>query len=123
MPWRTYRAPTPLGPSNLCAPKRNEIGIQGAQVQIDVRGRLDGIDVQEDALAPANDLGDLGHRLDRADLVVGKHDRHQDRAVRECRLELVRIDPPVPIDRELDDLEAELLEVAQGVPHGVVLDG
>ena len=34
----------------------------------------------------------------------------------------VRIDPPVAVDRQLDDLEAELLEVAQGVADGVVLD-
>ena len=66
--------------------------------------------------------GDLGDRLDRADLVVGEHDRDQDRLVVECRLELVGIDPAVAVDRQLDDLEAELLEVAQRVADRVVLD-
>ena len=41
---------------------------------------------------------------------------------RERRLELVGIDPPVAVDRQLDDLEPELLEVAQRVPDRVVLD-
>ena len=66
--------------------------------------------------------GDLGDRLDRADLVVGEHDRDQDRLVVERRLELVGVDPAVAVDRQLDDLEAELLEVAQGVADGVMLD-
>ena len=37
-------------------------------------------------------------------------------------LELVGIDPPIAIDRQLDDLEAELLEVAERVADGVMLD-
>ena len=67
--------------------------------------------------------GDLGDRLDRADLVVGEHDRDEDRPVGDRRLELVGIDPAVAVDRQLDDLEAELLEVPQRVPDRVVLHG
>ncbi len=92
-------------------------------VQVDVGGRLDGIDVQEHALAAPDGLRDVGDRLDRADLVVGEHDRDQDRAVGEGRLELVRIHAPVAVDRQLHDLEAELLEMAERVADGVVLDG
>ena len=66
--------------------------------------------------------GDLGDRLDRADLVVGEHDRDEDRLVVEGRLELVGVDAAVAVDRQLDDLEPELLEVAQGVADRVVLD-
>ena len=39
------------------------------------------------------------------------------------RIELVRVDPAVAVDRQLDDLEAEPLEVAQRVADSVVLDG
>ena len=35
----------------------------------------------------------------------------------------VGVDAAVAVDRQLDDLEPELLEVAQRVPDGVVLDG
>ena len=66
--------------------------------------------------------GDLGDRLDRPDLVVREHDRDEDRLVGDRGLELVGIDPAVAVDRQLDDLEAELLEVAQRVADGVVLD-
>ena len=56
------------------------------------------------------------------DLVVGEHDRDQDRAVGERGVELVGIDPSVAIDRQFDDLEAELLEVPQRVTDRVMLD-
>ena len=79
--------------------------------------------MQDDALAGVDDLGDPGDRLDRAHFVVREHDRDEDRAVRDGRLELVRIHPAVAIDRQLDDLEAELLEVAQRVADRVMLDG
>ena len=65
----------------------------------------------------------VGDRLERADLVVGEHDRDQDRPVGEGRFDVVGVDPAVAVDRQLDDLEAELLEVAERVPDGVVLDG
>ena len=69
--------------------------------------------MEDDAAPGADPLGDLGDRLDRPDLVVGQHDADQDRAVGQRGLELVRIDPSVPVDGQLDDLEPELLEIAQ----------
>ena len=65
---------------------------------------------------------DLGDRLERPDLVVGEHDRDQDRPVVERGLELVGVDPPITVDRQLDDLEPELLEITQRVPDRVMLD-
>jgi len=112
----------PLGSLELVGAERHEVGAQRLDVEVDVRRRLDGIDVEQEALARPHARGDLGDRLDRADLVVGEHDRDQDRLVVEGRLELVRVDPAVAIHRQLDDLEAELLEVAERVAHGVMLD-
>ena len=40
----------------------------------------------------------------------------------ERRVDLVRVDPTVAVHRQLDDLEAELLEVAQAVADRVMLD-
>ena len=60
--------------------------------------------------------------LDCADLVVGEHDADQDRLGRDGRLDVVRIDAAVAIHRQLHDLETELLEIADGVADGVVLD-
>src|ERR1035437_3559879 len=61
--------------------------------------------------------------LDRADLVVGQHHGHEDGPVVQRCVQLVGINPAVAVDRDLDDLEAELLEVAHRVAHRVVLDG
>ena len=106
----------------LVRPQRHEIRAERLDVEIDGRRRLDRIDVDGDALARPDARDELGDRLDRADLVVGEHDRDEDRPVVELRLELVRVHPPVPVDRQLDDLEAELLEVAEGVPDRVMFD-
>ena len=111
-----------LGPLELVGAERDEIGAERLDVEVDVRRGLDRVHVEDEALAGPDARRDLGDRLDRADLVVGEHDRDEDRLVVEGRLELVGVDPAVAIDRQLDDLEPELLEVAQGVPDGVVLD-
>ena len=50
-----------------------------------------------------HDLADLGDRLDRADLVVGGHDRDQDRLVGDRRPDLVGVDPAVLVDRQVRD--------------------
>jgi len=102
--------------------ERDQVGIECGQVEVHVRCRLDRVDMEHQTLARPHPGGDLGHRLDGPDLVVSEHDRDQDRLVVERRLELVRIHPPVAIDRQLDDLEPELLEVPQRMTDGVVLD-
>ena len=122
VPCRTKSAPTPFGPLELVRAERDEVGTERLDVEVDVRRGLDRVDVEDEALARPDPGRDLGDRLDRADLVVGEHDRDEDRLVVEGRLELVGIDPPIAVDRQLDDLEPELLEVAQRVADGVVLD-
>ena len=105
------------------------VGAQGehvdperVDVDVEVRRRLDGIDGEQDAAVGVHPAADLGDRLDRADLVVREHDRDEDRLVGDGGIDMVGVDPAVAIDRQLDDLEPELLEVAQGVTDGVVLD-
>ncbi len=113
--------PGALGALELVRAERHEVRAERLHVDVDVRGRLDGVDVEQDPLAAADLLGDGGDRLDRPDLVVGQHHRHQDRPVGQRRLELVRVDAAIAVDRQLDDLEPELLQVAERVPDGVVL--
>ena len=112
-----------LRPLELVGGERDEVRAERLDIEVHVRRCLDRVHVEEEALAGPDACRDLGDRLDRADLVVREHDADQDRPVREGRLDLVRIDPAVPVHRHLDDLEAELLEVAQRVADGVVLDG
>ena len=112
-----------LGALELVGPERHEVGPERRRRRGRCRARPG--PRRRGAARPCGPWtrrGDLGDRLDRADLVVGEHDRDQDRPVGERGLELVGIDPAVAVDRQLDDLEPELLEVAQRVTDRVVLD-
>ena len=100
----------------------HEVGPEGLEIEVDPGRSLDGIDVEDDPTAAPQPVRDLGDRLDRPDLVVGEHDADEDRPVRDRRVDLVRVDPTVSVDRQLDDLEPELLEVAQAVADRVMLD-
>ena len=54
--------------------------------------------------------------------LFAEHHRTERRPVRDRALDVGGIDAPVPVDRHLDDLEAELLEVVERVADGMVLD-
>ena len=111
-----------LRPLELVSGEADQVGAERLQVEIDPGSRLDRVDVKHDAPAATDAIGDLGDRLDRPDLVVGKHDADEDRPVGQRGIDFVGIDPPIAVDRQLDDLEPELLEVAQAVTDSVVLD-
>jgi len=72
--------------------------------------------------ATTDPLGDVRHRLDRAHFVVGHHHRDQNRLGVESPIEFVRIDTPESIDRNLHDLEPELLQIADRVTDRMVFD-
>src|SRR5438045_3705376 len=62
---------------------RQEVDAKRLDVEVDPRRSLYGVDMEEDP-APRADPGyKLGDRLDRADLVVGEHQRDEDRPVGE----------------------------------------
>ena len=71
----------------------------------------------------ADDLDDVGDRLERPDLVVREHHGHERRALRDRAVDVGRVDAPVAVDRHLHDLEPEVLEVRERVTDRVVLDG
>lgn len=105
------------------------MGAHGQQVHsqlVDVEGelayRLDGIRVKEHARL-ARDPADLSDRLDRADLVVRVHDRHEDGIGPEGAPHVVGVDQAAGIHRHMGDLAAVLLQIFHGLQHRVVLDG
>ena len=67
------------------------------------------------------DRADLGDRLDDADLVVGGHDRDEDRLVGDRGAQLVEADPAVLLHRQVGDAVAVLLEPLAGVDDRLVL--
>src|SRR5262249_13081761 len=96
-----------------------------AQV-IDVHGqlakRLRRIGVHEDAVFPGNG-GDLAHRLDRADLVVGVHDADERGAAINRLADGVEINKAVAIHREDRDTAAEPPQELARLKRGRVLHG
>src|SRR4029078_6818223 len=68
-------------------------------------------------------LSDRQGWLRGADLVVGELERGDGRALVHRGGDVVGIDPAIPVDRQLDDLEAELLELLQAVEDGGTPDG
>ena len=102
---------------------RQQVDAERLDVEVDPRRGLHRVDVEQDTAPCANPGDELGDRLDRPDLVVGEHERDEDRPIGDARASSWSgIDPAIAVDRQLDDLEAELLEVAQGVTDGVMLD-
>ena len=77
--------------------------------------------MKQDALF-LGDLADLLDRVDRADLVVGQHDRNQDGFVRDRVPHVVRADHAALVHREIGDLEAlPGLQGLGGIQHSPVL--
>ena len=91
-PRRTSSAPVPGGAAELVAADRQQVGAELVEGDRHVAGGLRGVDVDEHAPVAAG-RHDLGHRLDRADLVVAPLHVDQ-RGVRADRVEhLVRRRP------------------------------
>ena len=78
------------------------------------------VGVEQDPLL-LRDRADLGDRLDDADLVVGRHDRDEDRLVGDRGLQLVEADAAVLLHRQIGDAVAVLLEPLARVDHRLVL--
>ena len=112
-----------LGPLELVRRQREQVHVERSYFDGEMGRGPDRVGVEQHAFVAAHAGRDLGDRLDRADLVVGQHDAHQDRPRSDGGFDFPGIDSPVTVDGQLDDLEAELLQVSHGVAYGVVLHG
>ena len=83
-------------------------------------GRLRGVGMEQRA-GGADDGADLGERLQHANLVVGRHDRHEDGLVGDGRAQLVEPDEPVRVDAEPRDPPPVALELLERIEHRLVL--
>ncbi len=104
-------------PADLVAADRDEIGVEGRQIDRRVPDRGRRVDVDQDAGRPGQP-DDLVDGLDGPDLVVGPLAVHEGRRVvgvpPEGIGDAVDVDPAVAVDRELLD---------RGQPAGGVADG
>ena len=90
------------------------VNVHGLHIDWNMRHRLHRIRVEENVMLLA-DRADLGDRLDRADLVVRKHDRNKAGVLADRVLELVQSNKTVLMHVQQRDLEALLLQALQRV--------
>ncbi len=109
-----------LGAVDLVAGDAHQVDVHRLDVERDLAGGLGRVGVEEGLLLAA-DLADLGERLDDADLVVHRHDRHDHGLVGDGGTQRVEIDQTVLLHRQVRHLEALLLEMAAGVEHALML--
>ena len=120
-PLRTYNAPTPFGPCSLWAESdsrsigcdRTSNGILPAACTASVWNKTP----WRGAIA-----GQFRHRLERAEHVVGRHDRNQPRVGPNGLLQIGRIDDAVAVDRQQGRLDAEPRKSAATFQHGRMFD-
>jgi len=77
----------------------------------------------ENHTALAAQLADFRDRLQHANLIVGCHDRDQNRLVVHCPLQVVEIDQPILPQRQIGHAEAEFLQMLAGVKHRLMFGG
>ena len=112
----------PLGAVKLVRREAEQIHVEITHGERHMPEGLDGIGVKTDA-ALTGDLPDLGDGLQRADLIVGVHDAHEDRPARDRLRHILRIHETLGIHGEKCHLEALPFQEVAGLHHGVVLDG
>ena len=119
---RTYKRAHALRSVNLVRRDRRQIDVVLNHVERNLADRLHRVGVEQHAALMAQ-RADFADRLQHANLVVGGHDRDQDRLVIHGALQVVEIDPAILLHRQIGDAEAVLLQPLAGVEHRLVLGG
>ena len=120
-PRRIHSAPAPLGPPNLWAEIDSRSTPSARDAHRQLARRLHGVGVEQRAVA-AGDGGQVGHRLDRAYLVIGVHDRYEGRAIGHQPTQGVGIGDAAAAHRQEAHLETPPGQRLGGLQHGFVLD-
>ena len=116
-----------LRAAQLVTARRHEVDLQFIDIERDMSVCLDGIRMEEDALARLLRMllkarTDLCDRLDGADFVVRHHDADEQRVRTNRRHHRIRIDMALMVDRKIGHIEAPLLEIRAGMEDGMMLD-
>ena len=111
----------------LVTARRHEVDLQFIDIERDMSVCLDGIRMEEDALAGFRCMllkarTDLCDRLEGADFVVRHHDADEQRVRTNRRHHRIRIDMALMVDRKIGHIEAPLLEIRAGMEDRVMLD-
>ena len=99
--------------------QRSDVHIHFIHIERDLAGRLNRVRVEKYASLP-RDFPDFLHVLNNADLVVGRHDRDQNRLIRDRPFQIVQIDETLAVDRQKRDVETILFKMLAGVENRFV---
>ena len=111
-----------LGRIDLVPRHAQQIDAEVVDIRFDLADRLGRVGVKGNFVL-TRDRADLTNRLDRADFVVGVHDRDQHRLRRDGSANVIRIDPPQPVHRNVGYVRATgPLEKPARLNHRRVLD-
>src|SRR5208282_4139983 len=106
-------------PIQLVPGDGRDVDVHLVDVDRNLADRLHGVGM-EDHAAFAAQLADFRDWLQYADFVVGRHDRDQDRLVVHGALQVVEVDQPIFLHRQIGHAKAEFLQMLAGVEHGLV---
>ena len=111
----------PFRPVELVGGEREQVDAHRSHVHWNLPNGLHGVGMNERAML-VSDRGQLGHRLNRADLVVGVHNRNEGGLVRNDGAQSLGIDDARLVDGEQGRPPPAPRECLQRVEHGFVLD-
>ena len=104
----------------LVARQRQQVDIHRANIDRHLAGRLGGVSVEQRTVLVRDRTNRL-ERLQRADLVIRGHHRHENRLRRHRPAEPIEIDEAIGLHGEHRDLEAAGAETLARVENGFVL--
>src|SRR3990172_1894195 len=121
-PFPYVERPDPFRRVHLVPGHRKKVHARFLDVGGNLPHRLRRVRVERNTGLPC-DGGDLGDRLDGPDLIVCVHDRDEDRLRGDRLPDILRIDHPVPVDRQDGDLGPERFQEPARFDRGRMLDG
>src|SRR5579872_1235682 len=111
-----------FGSLNFMTANRIEIDAELADVDWNFPRRLHAVAVHGDARR-ASDLRNLGHRLDRAQLIIRVHHRDKNRVRAQRAADVVRIDHAISANGNIGSLHALAFQLSARIQNSRVLNG
>src|SRR5437588_1033805 len=115
------KGPDSFGRIQLMACKRHQVHSKLVNACGNLADRLCGVSVEQNAMLSGNQ-GDVGDRLNGANLVVSVHDRNEDSARRNCTSHMVRVDASEAVNRKVRHFCTQPFKEPAWVQHRRMLD-
>src|SRR5580704_3685837 len=111
-----------LGAVNFVAADGQHVDVVLLDVHRNLADSLHAVGGKENAMF-LGDFADFGDGINDADFVVGVHDGDEDGGRADGGFQLIQVDAPILLHRQIGDFEAVFFEALAGVEDSFVLDG